>query len=131
VFGGAFVRKITSFGLLLISVLFFASCSGQLSTSHPSPKTQELLLAVRQGKPDTVKALLAARDTDVNATDENGDTPLIEAARLGHDDIARALLAAGADYKLRDRSGKTPLMLAVLGGHDEVVHVLKDAGAQE
>ncbi len=102
-----------------------------MSTSHPSPKTQELLIAVREGKPDTVKALLSARDTDVNATDENGDTPLIEAARLGHDEIARALLAAGADYKMRDKNGKTPLMLAAVGGHDDVVHVLKDAGAQE
>jgi ankyrin repeat protein len=131
VFGGEFVRKITSLGLLLISFLIFSSCKGQLSTSRPSPKTEELMLAVREGKPDTVKALLAARDTDVNATDENGDTPLIEAARLGHDHIARALLAAGADYKVHDRNGKTPLMLAVLGGHDEVVRVLKDAGAQE
>jgi ankyrin repeat protein len=131
VFGGELVRKITIFGLLLISVLIFSSCRGPMTTSHPSPKTQELLLAVREGKPDTVKALLAARDTDVNATDENGDTPLIEASRLGHGDIARALLADGADYKMRDRNGKTPLMLAVLGGHDDVVHVLKDAGAQE
>jgi uncharacterized protein len=125
------MRKIRVSGLLLFSVLILSSCKGQLTTSHPSPKTEELLLAVRQGKPDVVNALLAARDTDVNAKDENGDTPLLEAARFGHDDIARALLAAGADYKIRDRNDKTPLMLAVLGGHDDVVHVLKDAGAQE
>ena len=125
------MRRITVSGLLLFSVLIFSSCKGQLTTSQPSPKTEELLLAVRQGKPDVVKALLAARDTDVNARDENGDTPLIEAARFGHDDIARELLAAGADYKIRDRNDKTPLMLAVLGGHDDVVLVLKDAGAQE
>ena len=89
--------------------------------------TEALQCAAREGKADTVKALLAARDTDVNA-DEQGNTALIEAARCGHDDVARAPPAAGASTKARDRSGKTALMLAVEGGRDEAVRAPKRAG---
>lgn len=75
-----------------------------------------------------VRSLVSAPGADVNATDERGSTPLLEAARYGHDDIARILIAAGADLNVKDNDGKTALMLAVQGNHDEVVRVLKQAG---
>jgi ankyrin repeat protein len=112
--------------LLLVSLLLIAGCSRK-----NTPETDALLRAARDGKVDTVKELLTSPGIDVNATDERGDTALIEAARFGHDQVARALLAAGANLKARDKDGKTPLMLAVAGGHDEVVAVLKQAGALE
>jgi ankyrin repeat protein len=37
-----------------------------------------------------VKSLLSAAGIDVNATDEEGSTPLLEAPRYGYDDICRA-----------------------------------------
>jgi len=67
----------------------------------------------------------------VNARDERGSTPLLEAARYGHNDICRILIAAGADVKAKDHDGKTALMLAVQGNHDEVVRVLKQAAETE
>jgi len=84
---------------------------------------------VRAGSADTVKALLVSPNVDVNATDEHGNTPLIEAARLGHNDIVRALLIAKADLKVKNDDGKTALMLASEGGHDETVRALTEAGA--
>ena len=60
-----------------------------------------------------------------------GNTPLLEAARYGHEDITRVLIAAGANVKAKDKDGKTALMLAVQGDHEEVVRVLKQAGATE
>ena len=112
--------------LLFASLLLFAGCSHK-----NTPETDALLRAARDGKVDTVKELLTTPGIDVNATDERGDTALIEAARFGHDHVARALLAAGANPKARDKDGKTPLMIAVAGGHDDVVAVLKQAGAVE
>jgi ankyrin repeat protein len=76
-----------------------------------------------------VRSLLSGRDIDVNATDESGSTPLLEAARYGHDEICRILIAAGANLKAKDRDGKTALQLAIQGNHDDVVRVLKQAGA--
>lgn len=108
-----------------------AACGRQSATTARSPQSEALLKAAREGNADTVKALLSSPGADVNATDERGSTPLIEAARYGHDDVARALVAAGANTKARDNDGKTALMLAVQGGHDEVVRVLKQAGATE
>jgi len=88
-----------------------------------------LFRAVRAGSPDTVKALLSSPNVDVNAVDEHGNTPLIEAARLGHDKVATALLIAHADPSIKNSEGKTALMLAAEGGHDETVRVLTEAGA--
>ena len=111
--------------------MVLAACVQQGVLTKRNPQTDALLRAAREGNADTVKALLASQDTDVNAADEQGNTALIEAARYGHDDVARALLAAGANTKARDKNGKTALLLAVEGSHDEVVRVLKQAGAAE
>jgi len=78
-----------------------------------------------------VKSLLSSPGADVNARDDRGSTPLLEAARYGHDDICRLLIAAGADVKVKDKDGNTALMLAVQGNHDDVVRVLKQAGETE
>lgn len=78
-----------------------------------------------------VRSLVSTPGADVNATDERGSTPLLEAARYGHEDISRVLIAAGADIKAKDNDGKTALMLAIQGNHDEVVRVLKQAGETE
>ena len=78
-----------------------------------------------------VKSLVSSPGADVNATDERGSTPLLEAARYGHEDISRVLIAAGANLKAKDKDGKTALMLAVQNNHDDVVRVLKQAGETE
>jgi ankyrin repeat protein len=89
------------------------------------------MVAAREGKPDVVRALLSGGDVDVNVTDAQGNTPLIEASRFGHDSVARALVERGAKLDVKNKDGQTALMLAVKNGHDDVVRVLKEAGAKE
>ncbi len=115
--------------LLAISLLI-AGC-GRRATPERSVQTDALFRATIEGNTDMVKSLLAAPGADVNATNERGSTPLLEAARFGHEDISRVLIAAGADLKAKDNDGKTALMLAVQGNHEEVVRVLRQAGATE
>ncbi|MGI8836541.1 MAG: ankyrin repeat domain-containing protein [Pyrinomonadaceae bacterium] len=122
-------RIILSLSIAVLSVV--ASCSLQNAPPARNSQTDALFRATREGKADMVKALLAAPGAEVNGKDERGSTPLLEAARFGHDDVARVLLAAGANVKARDNDGKTALMLAVQGGHDEVVRILKLAGETE
>ncbi|HEV7681435.1 MAG TPA: ankyrin repeat domain-containing protein [Pyrinomonadaceae bacterium] len=112
--------------VLLVTALFWVGCSSARRASH-SQETDALFRAVRAGSPETVQTLLASPNVDVNAVDEHGNTPLIEAARLGHDKVATALLIAHADASIKNDKGKTALMLAAEGRHDETVRVLTEA----
>jgi ankyrin repeat protein len=110
---------------LVALCLVFGSCAQQRA---PNSQTDALFRATIEGNTDVVRSLLSSPGADVNATNERGSTPLLEAARYGHDDITRILIAAGADVKAKDNDGKTALMLAIQGNHDEVIRVLKQAG---
>jgi ankyrin repeat protein len=122
------VRTAAAWSVLLGLCLIFGGCAQQRARNT---QTEALFRATREGNTELVKSLLATPGPDVNARDERGSTPLLEAARYGHDDISRILIAAGADVKAKDKDGKTALMLAVQGNHDEVVRVLKQAGETE
>ena len=115
--------------VFVVSLLFtFAGCSAAKRASR-SPETDALLRAARTGDDDTVRALIASPNVDINGIDQDGNTPLIEAARFGHNEVVTALLIAKADVKTKNNQGKTALMVAAEGGHDETVRVLTQAGA--
>ena len=124
------MKKQLGIGMLLVFCLTLLGC-GRESATNRSAQTDALVRATREGNTDMVKSLLSSPGANVNATDDRGSTPLLEAARYGHEDICRVLIAAGADLKAKDRDGKTALMLAVQGDHEEVVRVLKQAGETE
>jgi ankyrin repeat protein len=112
--------------MIIFLILAIAGCSKTGHAGH-SQETEALFRAVRAGSPDTVQALLASPNVDVNAVDEQGNTPLIEAARFGHDKVATLLLIAHANPSIKNNEGKTALMLAAEGKHDETVKVLTEA----
>lgn len=120
-------RIVTS--LFVVSLLFAVQNCSTAKRATRSAETDALLRAAREGNADTVRALLTSPNVDVNGIDEHGNTPLIEAARLGHDDVVTALLIAKADINAKNDDGKTALMLAAEGGHDETVRMLTQAGA--
>ena len=119
------MKNSVAVSVALLLCLIFASCAHQRARNS---QTDALFRATIEGNTDMVRSLVSSPGADVNATNERGSTPLLEAARYGHDDITRVLIAAGADVKAKDNDGKTALMLAVQGNHDEVVRVLKQAG---
>jgi ankyrin repeat protein len=128
-----------SFSLVVIvfSLVIYPACtktstnsSSTAKTSPSSAANSPLMVAVKGGQTDSVKALLSGKDVDVNMVDADGNTPLIEAARFGHDEIARLLIAHGADLQAKNKDGDTALMLAVRNGHQDVVKVLTEAGAK-
>ena len=117
-----------TFSVLLALCFIVAGCNQQRADNTQSVA---LFQAVRTGNTDMVKSLVTGRGADVNATDERGSTPLLEAARYGHEDICRLLIAAGADVKAKDKDGKTAMMLAIQGDHEDVVQALNQAGVRE
>jgi len=123
------MKNLLAFTILVISLLL-AGC-GQRGAAPRSAQTEALFRATIEGNTDMVKSLVSSPGADVNATNERGSTPLLEAARYGHDDICRVLIAAGANLKAKDNDGKTALLLAVQNNHDDVLRILKEAGETE
>jgi Ankyrin repeats (3 copies) len=91
-------------------------------------RARELTEAVESGDAARVEALLAA-GARADAPTREGETPLMRAASLGYEDVARALLEAGADADARRGDGFTPLILAVFFGHERIVRLLLTYGA--
>jgi ankyrin repeat protein len=80
------------------------------------------------GQTDVLCALLAA-GADVNASDFDGKTALINASSIVNAHVMRVLLNAGANPNVETNNGWTPLMLAAQSGQANTVRVLLDAGA--
>lgn len=67
---------------------------------------------------------------DANARDENGQSPLHHAARIGNEEVCKLLIDAGADVEAEfDFNGERPLAVAVFHGNEEACKLLIDAGA--
>ncbi len=88
-----------------------------------SPLDSDLLKMAKEGADALVEMLLTS-GADVNARDENGQTPLMLAAAEGHYETVAALLDAGADVHAKDNDGKTASLLAGEKGHAEIVQLL-------
>lgn len=116
-------------GLLILIGLI--GCTTSPTTPVRDPQAEALFRAAREGNTNMVRSLVSSPDVNVNLRDKEGDTPLIEAARFGHDGVAKLLLERGADVTVKNNEGKTALMYALQGGHDDVVRVLKQADAKE
>lgn len=110
----------------LVALVSIACTSAKHATR--TAETDALLRAAAAGNADSVRNLVTSPNVDVNGVSENGDTPLIEAARLGHDDVVQVLLLAKADPNIKNKNGKTALQLASEGGHEESVALLTQAG---
>ena len=66
----------------------------------------------------------------VNATDDEGATPMHAAARFGFGRIADALVAARADPTRRDLRGWTPTDIAAARGYPELAERLRQVASQ-
>lgn len=81
--------------------------------------------AAARGKVERVRSLLAG-GAAVDAMNEDGQTPLMEAAAVGKDQVVKILLEAGADPS---KGRSIALDFAVRLGNIECVRLLLEAGA--
>lgn len=93
------------------------------SAKPVDPAVNPLFLAIKEGRPDKVKALIAKR-VDVNIRTGTGSTPLMYAADGNQLAIVRILLAAGADVNAKNGVNNTALIYASTKGHVSVVKEL-------
>ncbi len=85
-----------------------------------------LFYAADRGEPELID-LLVKGGAPVDAENRQGATPLIAAARAGHDLAIRRLLAAKADPRRTDYSGKSALDWAREGRSPSIVRLLEAA----
>jgi len=71
-----------------------------------------------------VAAWLIGKGADVNASNDNGNTPLMYAAERGYSEVVVVLLGSGADAGIRNHEGKTAYDLAVENGFNELLELL-------
>jgi len=88
----------------------------------------QFLKAVEQGDAKTVAALLN-RGLDPDTADPVGNTVLMIASRLGHQDLVALLLDRKAGVLRRSPHGDTALMFASLKGHLGIARLLVQRGA--
>ncbi|MCL7048274.1 hypothetical protein MKW94_002120, partial [Papaver nudicaule] len=80
--------------------------------------------AAREGKIEICKYLTEELKIDVNIKDEDGDTPLLHAARQGHNDIAKYLIECGANPDTCSELGATALHHAAGMGNTDLLNLL-------
>jgi len=73
--------------------------------------------------PNPVVTLLIDKGADINARDEEGASPLEDAAAYGQTSSAESLLEKNADIEARDNFGNTPLLAA---SYDNAVATMPD-----
>ncbi|XP_071086322.1 ankyrin-3-like, partial [Haliotis cracherodii] len=73
------------------------------------------------GDVEIVKRILALEKVDINSRDQNGETPVMMAARDGHVQLVEVLVKKGADMSLVNNGGDNILHQACKGGDIETV----------
>lgn len=84
-----------------------------------------LMLAAREGKPNVVRTILAARPR-LHVRSPLGESALMLATIMGHAEVARLLLEAGAPV---NHSGWTPLIYAAARNRTDIARLLIAKGA--
>ena len=85
--------------------------------------------ACHQNQSEVVEALLKAGRVDVNAVNDDGDTPLLMVCRNQNVYLAEILLKAGADPNCKQLDGSSPLHYAAEEGHYPIAKALLAGGA--
>ena len=100
------MKKLICLLMTVIMVLSMCPLSALAEGEFQEPLTQ----SDPEAQSSTVKS--AEAGTDVNATDENGQTPLMFAAMNNTPEIVKSLLNAGANVKAKDKNGRKALDFA-------------------
>lgn len=94
-----------------------------MTTPQEKVKNLDLIDYAAKGNLEKVKELLE-KNCDVDVVDSWGDTPLHEAVRNNHKEIAKLLLEYKSDPNRKNRCGSTPLHRAVVNHYTEIAKLL-------
>lgn len=101
--------------------------SNILSINATEKDSETLLHISAFGDVEGVKTLLE-KGANVNATNKDGDTPLLKAATFGNVEVLKYLLNKGANAHATDQYDRTPLHIAIQHNKVKVVSALLEKG---
>uniref|UniRef100_A0A7E4UPU9 KAP NTPase domain-containing protein n=1 Tax=Panagrellus redivivus TaxID=6233 RepID=A0A7E4UPU9_PANRE len=81
-----------------------------------------LIVAAKSGRADNIPPLLV--DAEIDETDNEGWSALLNACHLGHTDVVKLLLEAGASVDQADLMGWTPILWATYKNRLAIVELL-------
>jgi len=119
-----------------VALIHCPECAGEVSDKalacprcgYPISRVREFFRAALEGKTRVLRDLLKNR-IDPNSKDATGNTALMIASYLGHDEVVRVLIRAGANVNQKRAGGNTALMDAVYRAHPRIVQILVQSGA--
>lgn len=97
-------------------------------TSRRHGTTNLLHRATREGNYKVVSELLKCQYRSLDAKNEDGQTAVHVASRLGQDDILKKLIESKANINCRDTAGYTPLHYACRNNKASTARILVDMG---
>lgn len=116
--------------LTITLTLFFSTLS--MASTHTSQeltdRSENLIEAVSNIDLISLNVLLS-EGANIDTVDQNGNTPLMIAAKIGNPRIVRILLAHDPDIEKKNSEGNTALMIAAEHGQTFVVEQLIGKGA--
>jgi len=110
-----------------IAAVIVATASAVYADDDYNSARQRVLRAAADSAASLQTVL--AGGVNVNVTDNDGETALMEAADNGNLHAVKNLIAAGANVNARDEDGETALMVAADEGNLAIIKVLIAAGA--
>ena len=92
-----------------------------INLSHINRKYQFgftlLHYAAKENRPEVIEYLISS-GCDINAVDDDEQTPLYKSAMFGHTKSVQLLIDKGANVNQIDNNGNTPLHVAIISGGD-------------
>lgn len=83
------------------------------------------LLCVEKNLTESIKWLISKK-VDINCLNDEGDTALIIASRLGYFDIAKLLITEACNIDSRNKLGRVAIQEAVKCSNKDIYHLLKN-----
>lgn len=123
--------SLLSLFVLLVTNFYEPICAMQkikelVATKKQNKLHKQLREAIEEGHCAKTLLVLGQLGIDVNAVDEQGNSPLHFAAQSWSHDICKLLVGIGANVNLQNNEGHTPLYTAALvGAHNSMVYLLE------
>lgn len=103
--------------LLIVLLISLSACGASVISQNKTGDNRALFRASSDGRIESVRSLLDA-GADVNAREEENETPLMYAAVEGHTEVVLLLISRGADVNALSDNKETALGRAAMRGRN-------------